>query len=186
MPDFFFNNKNLFNLSDEAIYQLKTIFHPIDIKKGETFLNEGEPNYNIYIMHKGIVKTWFWRNDRERILNFIFENEPLILPTTKYNRLKVSATTVEDSILYVTNKNELKDLMKKSQELSYWGFQLIDNFITLLAEDTLDYYWMPKQDIYKLLLEKHPDVLQRIPLKDIAAYLNITPSSLSRIRANIK
>ena len=119
MPDFFFNNKNLFNLSDEAIYQLKTIFHPIDIKKGETFLNEGEPNYNIYIMHKGIVKTWFWRNDRERILNFIFENEPLILPTTKYNRLKVSATTVEDSILYVTNKNELKDLMKKSQEQNY-------------------------------------------------------------------
>ena len=39
---------------------------------------------------------------------------------------------------------------------------------------------------YKELLEKEPDLLQRLPLGNIATYLGITQASLSRIRAQIK
>ena len=39
---------------------------------------------------------------------------------------------------------------------------------------------------YHELLEKEPDLLQRLPLGSIATYLGITQASLSRIRAQIK
>jgi CRP-like cAMP-binding protein len=35
---------------------------------------------------------------------------------------------------------------------------------------------------YKLFMEQEPDIALRVPLKDIASYLEITPQSLSRIR----
>ncbi|MDD6745196.1 MAG: Crp/Fnr family transcriptional regulator, partial [Bacteroidales bacterium] len=38
---------------------------------------------------------------------------------------------------------------------------------------------------YKELLEKEPDLLQRLPLGSIATYLGVTQTSLSRIRAKI-
>ena len=38
---------------------------------------------------------------------------------------------------------------------------------------------------YKELLEKEPDLLQRLPLGSIATYLGVTQASLSRIRAKI-
>jgi CRP-like cAMP-binding protein len=37
-------------------------------------------------------------------------------------------------------------------------------------------------DIYELILEHQPEIIQRIPQKYIASYLGITPQSLSRIR----
>ena len=41
------------------------------------------------------------------------------------------------------------------------------------------------QQRYKELLEKEPDLLQRLPLGSIATYLGVTQASLSRIRAKI-
>lgn len=38
------------------------------------------------------------------------------------------------------------------------------------------------EERYKTLLEKQPFIFQRIPLQYIAAYLNIEPQSLSRMR----
>lgn len=39
---------------------------------------------------------------------------------------------------------------------------------------------------YRVLLERTPDLLQRIPFERLASYLGITPVSLSRIRAKLK
>ncbi|WP_221284833.1 Crp/Fnr family transcriptional regulator [Mucilaginibacter sp. SP1R1] len=39
---------------------------------------------------------------------------------------------------------------------------------------------------YKLFIMQQPDIALRVPLKDVASYLGITPQSLSRIRKNIK
>jgi CRP-like cAMP-binding protein len=39
---------------------------------------------------------------------------------------------------------------------------------------------------YKLFIMQQPDIALRVPLKEIAGYLGITPQSLSRIRKNIR
>ena len=45
---------------------------------------------------------------------------------------------------------------------------------------------LDKSEQYKRVLREYPQLLQRIALKDLAAYLFVTPQSLSRIRAEIK
>ncbi len=39
---------------------------------------------------------------------------------------------------------------------------------------------------YKLFVQHQPEIAMRVPLKDIASYLGITPQSLSRIRKHIR
>jgi len=39
---------------------------------------------------------------------------------------------------------------------------------------------------YKLFIGQQPDIALRVPVKDIASFLGITPQSLSRIRKNIR
>jgi CRP-like cAMP-binding protein len=39
---------------------------------------------------------------------------------------------------------------------------------------------------YKLFLIRQPDIALRVPMRDIASYLGITPQSLSRIRKHMK
>jgi DNA-binding MarR family transcriptional regulator len=48
---------------------------------------------------------------------------------------------------------------------------------TYLGEDA--------ENQYKLFIMQNPDIALRVPLKDIASYLGITPQSLSRIRKNL-
>ena len=63
-------------------------------------------------------------------------------------------------------------------------------FITLLYEMHEDYFadyaWRGKREQYGRMLREYPQLLQRIALKDLAAYLFLTPQSLSRIRAGVK
>ncbi len=41
------------------------------------------------------------------------------------------------------------------------------------------------QQRYNDLISKHPDIFSLFPLKDIASFLNITQTHLSRLRKNI-
>ncbi len=41
------------------------------------------------------------------------------------------------------------------------------------------------EDKYKMFVNKSPGIINRVPLKDVASYLGITPQSLSRIRKQI-
>ena len=50
----------------------------------------------------------------------------------------------------------------------------------------IEYYWADKGHQYQMLIKEFPQLLQRVSLKEIASYLNITPQSLSRIRAHLK
>jgi hypothetical protein len=42
----------------------------------------------------------------------------------------------------------------------------------------------PADERYCTFITKYPDMEKRLPLKQIASYLGITPESLSRIRSN--
>jgi CRP-like cAMP-binding protein len=41
------------------------------------------------------------------------------------------------------------------------------------------------EERYSKLLDKHPEIFQRVPLQYIASYLDIEPQSLSRLRNRI-
>ncbi|MEQ8925151.1 MAG: Crp/Fnr family transcriptional regulator, partial [Fulvivirga sp.] len=58
----------------------------------------------------------------------------------------------------------------------------------LLAKQQLDFdlfkILTPEQR-YLNLLEKRPDLIQRVPQRHLASYIGITPQSLSRLRMRI-
>jgi len=44
---------------------------------------------------------------------------------------------------------------------------------------------MTPTEKYRYILSNKPQLIQKFPLKYIASYLNITPETLSRVRATI-
>ncbi len=49
----------------------------------------------------------------------------------------------------------------------------------------LDMYRLSPRERYLKILHEYPDLLQRVPLCDIASYIGVTPIHLSRIRRNL-
>ena len=40
-------------------------------------------------------------------------------------------------------------------------------------------------DRYRLLMERHPEIVKRAPLIHIASFLQMTPETLSRVRSGV-
>ncbi|MEL6918467.1 MAG: Crp/Fnr family transcriptional regulator, partial [Bacteroidota bacterium] len=78
--------------------------------------------------------------------------------------------------------HEFYDRYPKWQE---FGRIMMEDVFLNLVDTLISFQIMDAESRYLQLLEKS-DAINRVPLKQLASYLGITPNSLSRIRKNIR
>jgi CRP-like cAMP-binding protein len=67
-------------------------------------------------------------------------------------------------------------------EFREFGRMLLINNHASLKQRMLSMIQQTGEQRYAHLMETHPEILQNVPLKNIASYLGVTDTSLSRIR----
>ena len=67
--------KDKYVLSEKDIEVLLEKFEEFSVQKKEIILQEGQTDYYIYLVEKGIVKSSIFREGREFIVFFALENE---------------------------------------------------------------------------------------------------------------
>ena len=93
---------------------------------------------------------------------------------------------MEDSLLYCLKRSDLYRLFEEDIDIANWGRKLAELEFLRAEEKLIPLLFTTASERYRVLLERTPDLLQRIPLECLASYLGITPVSLSRIRAKLK
>ena len=68
----------------------------------------------------------------------------------------------------------VKDIVMRSAEAIF----------STVYDRYMDLYCKSPQQRYEELVSRHPDLFALFSLKDIASFLNITPTHLSRLRKN--
>ena len=66
------------------------------------------------------------------------------------------------------------------------GRRLAKHMLAEVYERLLDRYAASPQQRYEALTERCPDVLQLVPLRELASYLGVRPETLSRIRRRVR
>ena len=80
----------------------------------------------------------------------------------------------------------LEELCEQTLDLANWMRKLSDYYLREYENYFINDSWSDAREQYETLLRTRPDLFQRVPLKHIASFLQITPQSLSRIRASVK
>ena len=156
-------------------------------KKNELVLNEGEICKDLIFVQEGCLRLYYIENDIEISVWFAFKSSSAI-DIYSFISEKPSVyflQAIEDSEIYFlpkTTLNKLYVIYPKMQEMikNFWEdaiLNLIDRF-TALQRD-------PAEKRYLDLLSK-PPYIQKIPQKYLASFIGVTPTSLSRIRKNIR
>ena len=153
----------------------------ISFNKKEPIVQEGQRNDYIYFVEKGSVRGFIEREGKEFTLLFAFEGDMSQTPTAKF-----TLETLESSTLVKISHSHLEYLFLHSLELANWGRKLMEKTMQEYEHYFIEYCWADKGHQYQMLIREFPQLLQRVSLKEIASYLNITPQSLSRIRAHLK
>lgn len=181
--DFISKNITITEEEKQTLVDLN-IFH--SVKKGTVLLKEGQRSNEGYFVLKGCLRTYYIIDGLEKTTAFATEIEG-VMPncvTTKEPSQYYVATS-EDSILTISNPDMEAEIFTK--------FPKFETLCRLLSEELLakqqinfdDFKTSSPEQRYLNLLEKRPDLIQRVPQHQLASYLGIKPQSLSRLRARI-
>ncbi|MFN3446434.1 MAG: Crp/Fnr family transcriptional regulator [Bacteroidia bacterium] len=156
------------------------------VKKGSVLLQEGQISTHGYFVLKGCIRTYYMIDGEEKTTAFYTELEgltPHCVLTQKPSEYYISA--LEDTILILSSPDMEAEIFAR-----FPRFETLCRIMSeqLLAKQQIDFDEFktssPEQR-YINLLQKRPDLIQRVPLNQLASFLGIKPPSLSRLRARI-
>ena len=180
--------RQVYKVSDKELIRIIQLFETIHVKKNEHLYRSGEIVRWVYFVERGCLRQYYINNNgEERTIYFKVEDgwcsELVSFLDNKPTELCVQA--LEDSTLQAINqKNWVYAVSQiRSFTLGFIRAQQDTNFMLKkrLAEATVE----TPEEKYLRFVKEEPHLLQRIPLYQIAAYLAMTPETLSRIRKKI-
>lgn len=147
-------------------------------------LHEGDKARYIYFIKKGCLRMWINSNGADITTQFFFEGSMIasLESLLKDEPSDYTLETVEPCTVVVMTRQDFLLLKETDPDFKTWFDSLILERFFYYSKHLISYLRTKPQQRYNELLEKHPQILQRVPQLYIASYLGITPVSLSRIR----
>ncbi len=158
-----------------------------NLNKGEFLLRQGKTSRHIAFIEHGLMRLFYIREDRE-ITNCFCKESTFITSFQSFltgQKSDFAIQAVEPTKLILLSKDTLDTLYKRhvfwqqlgrvTAEKEYIERTCYQRFINDLSAT----------ERYEKVLKEESELLQRVPLRDLASYLQITPETLSRIRKDI-
>lgn len=154
-------------------------------ERGELFAEEGHTAKYLGYIKSGSLKYVVCSPDgTERVVGLEFAGEFVAdFPFSLYGeKSRVSIVAVTHCEIYCVPAKEIGQLMASDAEL----YRVVAESTKALFDTTYNRYInlhiKSAKERYDELVEKHKDIFTMFSLKDIASFLNITPTHLSRLR----
>lgn len=183
-------NQYISNINVDFFKQLCFKYGKIHVyKKKEYILKEG----NIFpfwgFIESGIIK-YACMNEfehKEYNVGFSFPGEFVAdYPACLYNlKSELSIQALTSCKIYICSADFLKERFEETIENQYIARIAAEQLFFQTHIRYLDMYRLTPEERYIKLLERYPEILQFISLKEIASYLKITPVHISRIRRKL-
>lgn len=176
------------NLTDDEIRETLTYFERRCVKRKEYILRAGEVCRVRAYINKGCFRRYLIDDHaKEVIINFAFE-EWWIGDLDSFDSHKPSiyfAQALENSEVFCIDEENLYRLFETIPKFRVFDTKKIEkSHFAMLKRLALMQSASPEEK-YIALIDKYPQVFQRVPLHYIASYLGIEPESLSRLRKRL-
>lgn len=172
-------------LHKEAANDLLSHLKTKKIEKGHFLLRSGDICRKIIFIDEGLVKTCFYKEDKELIMRFFAENSMLSV-LDSYIQQKPSKFTIlalEPTTITYINRADLEALCKKHHCIETFFRKLLSMATVKMMSRISEMLEEKATERYHNFVNENNHLLQRISLGDLANYLGITQVQLSRIRA---
>ncbi|MEQ6125246.1 Crp/Fnr family transcriptional regulator [Pseudotenacibaculum sp. MALMAid0570] len=184
MISFFEQHASLLEKTPQLAEDFQSIMSFEKFPKHHIIHSEGSICNHIYIIISGIARVFYYKDGRDTSCYFAAEKETITAIDSFIQRKKSKyyIETLEEVEAFKISHLDLENLFQSHPEYERFGRLFMQQNYIELAERIDDLQLKTAQERYETLVEKKPHYLQRISLKHIATFLNITPETLSRIR----
>ena len=118
------------NLTSEIETELNEKIKSLIKQKGDFLLKEGQIVSSLFVIEKGLVRSFYNINEREINVWFGFESGILgsVMPLFFSQPSIENIQFLEDTTLYYISSNDLESFYKSSQEMNTIGRRILQNF----------------------------------------------------------
>ena len=182
------NIEKIVSLSD---LEKETILSKIEVKQytaKTVLLNAGEVCKHSYFVNSGILRS-FNINDNivEHVLQFACEGwwigDMYSLITQKPGNLYVEVN--EDAEVVLLSKENQEELFQEIPKLERFFRILTENSLVANQERLMDNLSLSAEERFEKFCTKYPSLIQKVPQKQIASYIGVTPEFFSKMKAKI-
>lgn len=167
----------------------------LEFKKGDVVYKEGGHSNKIYLILKGVVKSHKMDEKGKELITTLYKADDFLGFTSFIDNIpyQESATAVEDLELAGISKNDLKDILEKSKNISLELMELLTDNLSEIKEQLLQmaYSSVRKKTAQTILqfaeiLNKKPEDQIKISRNDLASVAGIATESLIRTLSSFK
>lgn len=159
-----------------------------EFEKKVKVLKEGEVERYLNIIARGLVRKYLPIKDKEVIIQLATEGHIVHSELSFYYRLPSESVveTIEPTVFLSISYDSLEQLYERFPKAERLGRLIISD---LFVKKDFRYFDQLRKSTRERFLEyirTHPHMLQRVPQKYIASYLNIKPETFSRLKHLVK
>jgi CRP-like cAMP-binding protein len=166
---------------------IASLLKKMTVKKNTILLAEGQICRHNYIVENGVARKFFNHYDKEITTEIYLKGDiahsfESFIKQTRSDEYIVACTKLDILCIDFNKYTEAKKLYSWLIELD---LLFAEQYAIQLERKLKEQITLNAAERYKKILVNYPKILQEVPLKIIASYLNVTVERLSRIRAKI-
>ncbi|MGV3639350.1 MAG: Crp/Fnr family transcriptional regulator [Adhaeribacter sp.] len=180
----------LVTFTDEEWALFEARLYRRDLRKKESLVASGQVCDEVAFIVKGSFRFYFVKDGTEISNYFCFPGEMVSAYQSFLTRTPSfpAVQAMEDATLICFSHAGLQQLLANpllALKMERFGRLVAEYLICCYEQRVVSFVTQTPEERYLELLDKQPDLLQRIPQHYVANYLGITPVSLSRIRKRL-
>ncbi|PRX52221.1 response regulator [Salegentibacter salegens] len=167
----------------------------ISFKAGENIYEEGKSSLHFYMVERGVVKAHKYDSRGKEMITELYKEGDFFgnLSFNKNSAYGEYATALEDSVLYVVSKDELREILKSNSNISMELLQEMGDHLMGVKEQLMEiaYASVRRKTARTILLfahkiKKNPLHSIRISRADLAGVAGIASETLIRTLSDFK
>ena len=177
------------HLNKQQIDLIKSKATETELHKDNHYWEAGKTVKQIGFLTDGVLRVYYYNNQGEEITRYFIDENHLILSGNTVDELYTPSeylSAVTDCKLVVFSKPDWKEIAETIIGWDHILQKIVSKYHSEKMARRSELVSQDGTERYLDFIQKFPTLVNRVPLSYIASYLGITPSSLSRIRKNIR
>lgn len=190
LPDQFIKFIRQFgNISNEEVKKyLVPVIRVREFEKKQMIIRAGEVENYINFIVKGIIRKYYRHDNEERIVQLAIEGHLVSSQESLYMRTPSDyyIETIEPTTLISIANEDLEKIYQQSHNMERMGRLIVIHTMVLIDKRQMSLIKQTPRERFLNFVNNHPEILQRVPQKYVASFLNIKPETFSRFKHLIK
>ncbi|MCJ8153046.1 Crp/Fnr family transcriptional regulator [Chryseobacterium sp. SSA4.19] len=179
--------KTIISIDETEISMVLSKCRKKTLPKGKLILKKGQIANQYFFILSGGLRFFYEGESNENTTWVVFENEFLteISSLNPQKPTRFNMIAIEETELIVIDKKDMDFLYAHIPVWHEFGRKIWEETCVRMIDQIVKFQTLTAEERYLEFINT-PEILQKIPVKQLASVLGITPNALSRIRKNIR